>query len=70
MVRSTMVRSTGNNIERLTLSVEEAAGALGISRSLAFKLVREGKLPAKRLGRRLVVPIKQLEAALQGGING
>ena len=29
--------------ERLTMSVEEAGERLGISRSLAYELVREGK---------------------------
>jgi excisionase family DNA binding protein len=57
--------------EKLCLSVDEAAEALGISRSLAFKLIGEGKLPAVRLGRRLVVPRVQLEKMLsQGGPNG
>jgi excisionase family DNA binding protein len=42
--------------ESLTLSVAEAAGLLGISRALAYDLVRTGDIPAIRLGRRLVVP--------------
>ena len=41
---------------RAVLSVSEAADALGISASLAYRLVREGDLPSVRLGRRLVVP--------------
>jgi excisionase family DNA binding protein len=42
--------------EPLTLSVTEAAGLLGISRALAYELVRTGDIPAIRLGRRIVVP--------------
>jgi len=43
--------------EKATISVPEACKVLGISRSLGFKMVKEGKLQAIRLGeRRLVVP--------------
>lgn len=47
--------------ERLTLSVSEAAEMLGISRALAYTLVRSEHIPSLRLGRRIVVP----RAALQ-----
>lgn len=46
--------------ERLTMSVEEASEALGISRSLAYELVRRGELPSLRLRRRIVVPVRAL----------
>ncbi|MGH9235612.1 MAG: helix-turn-helix domain-containing protein [Acidimicrobiales bacterium] len=48
--------------QRLTMTVEEASEALGISRSLAYVLVRRGELPSLRLGRRIVVPVRALEA--------
>jgi excisionase family DNA binding protein len=48
-----------------TLSVEEAAELLGISRGLAFRLAREGKLPAWRLGKRLRICRPALEAILR-----
>ena len=35
--------------------------ALGISRSLAYELVRRGEIPSLRLGRRIVVPVRALE---------
>ncbi|MBM4461763.1 MAG: helix-turn-helix domain-containing protein [Chloroflexi bacterium] len=48
--------------ERLTMTVVEAADALGISRATAYSLCREGKLPVIRISeRRLVIP----KAALQ-----
>jgi len=47
--------------ERMTLSVEEAAAMLGISRALAYELIRKGELPRLRLGRRVVVPRRALE---------
>jgi excisionase family DNA binding protein len=43
-------------LECRTYTVEQAAGLLGIGRSLAFALAKEGTLPGvKRLGRRYVV---------------
>lgn len=50
----------------LVVSVEEAAELLGISRGLAYELVRRGELPALRLGRRLVVPRRRLLALIDG----
>lgn len=51
--------------ERLTMTVEEAAVALGVSRATAYLLARTGAIPAIRLGeRRLVVPKAALERLL------
>jgi len=47
--------------KRLTYSVEEAAEAVGIGRSLAWRMVRDGQMPCLRVGRRVVVPIAELE---------
>lgn len=52
--------------KRLTLTVEEAAGVLGISKWLAYALVRRGELPSIRLGGRVVVPVARLQAMLAG----
>lgn len=50
---------------RVTYTVTEAAGVLGISRALAYELVARGDLPAIRLGRRIVVPAPALRALLE-----
>jgi len=47
-------------MERLTVSVEEAAQALGVSRAHAFRMVASGQLPARRLGKRWLVSIGTL----------
>ena len=49
---------------RMTLTVEEAAEILGISRAFAYTLVRNEELPSLRLGRRVVVPRQALERML------
>ncbi len=51
--------------ERLTMTVEEATAVLGISRALAYDLVARGELPSLRLGRRVVVPRRALEALVE-----
>ena len=50
--------------ERQTLTVEEAARVLGISRSSAYEAVRRGELPTVKIGRRYVVPRVALERLL------
>jgi excisionase family DNA binding protein len=52
--------------EKLTVTVEEAGELLGISRALAYELVRRGELPSLHLGRRIVVPVRRLRAMLDG----
>jgi len=52
--------------QRLTLKVEEAGRLLGISRSHAYDLIREGVIPSLRLGRRIVVPRRAIDAMLAG----
>jgi excisionase family DNA binding protein len=54
--------------DRLTVTVEEAGVLLGISRSLAYELVRRHELPSLRLGRRIVVPVRALEAFLDSAV--
>jgi excisionase family DNA binding protein len=52
------------------MTVEEAGEALGISRSHAYELIRQGELPSLRLGRRVVVPIAPLEALVEAWSAG
>lgn len=50
----------------VTVSVDEAAKILGISRSSAFKAARSGGIRALRFGRRLRVPRIEIDRLLQG----
>jgi excisionase family DNA binding protein len=52
--------------QRMTLTVEEAASVLGVGRTLAYQMAREGRLPVIRLGRRLLVSRSALEHMLEG----
>jgi len=49
----------------LTMTVEEAATALNISRSLAYEAARDGRIPTIRIGRRLLVSRRALEKLLE-----
>lgn len=51
--------------ERLTLTVDEAAQVLGISRALAYELTARRQIPSLRLGRRIVVPRRALEVIVE-----
>lgn len=44
-----------DSTDRMTISVDEAAKLLGISRSFAYELCARRELPVIRLGRRVVV---------------
>ena len=52
---------------RLCVTVPEAAEMLGISRNFAYQLVREGKLPSIRFGKRILIPIAALRKMLEEG---
>jgi excisionase family DNA binding protein len=53
-----------NVVARLAISPEEAATALGISRDTFDREVRH-ELRIVRIGRRVVVPVKELERYLE-----
>ena len=54
-----------HQLDKATVTVEEAARTLGIGRSLAYELARRGELPGVlRLGRVFRVSVPALEKAL------
>ena len=53
--------------EKLTLTVRETARLLGISRGLAYEMVRTGEIPSVRFGKRVLVPRRALERLLEKG---
>lgn len=51
---------------KITVSVEEMADMLGISRSVAYQLIKEKDFPVIRVSeRRLIIPVKSLEKWLE-----
>ena len=53
------------DVERQSLRVEEAARALGCGRTTVFKLIREGRLRAVKLGTRTVIPRSEIGRLLK-----
>lgn len=47
--------------EPLLISVVEAANRVGLSKSTVYELIDAGRFPHKRVGRRILVPVKALE---------
>jgi excisionase family DNA binding protein len=48
----------------LTMTVPEAALALGIGRNLAYEAVKDGQIPSVRIGNRILVPAAGLDRLL------
>lgn len=71
-----MTRSSGKELVRdwndlpVCLSVPQAATVLGIGKNLAYQMVHDGRLPALRLGRRLVVPRDALQRLIETAVGG
>ncbi|WP_148288526.1 helix-turn-helix domain-containing protein [Ilumatobacter nonamiensis] len=51
------------------MTVEEAADALGISRSTAYAAARDGSLPTVRIRRRVLVPVSGLRTLLNASLT-
>ena len=58
----------GPEVERLTLTVPEAARVLGIGRNVAYQAAASGEIPTIKIGRRIVVPRAALERLLENAM--
>jgi excisionase family DNA binding protein len=54
---------------RLCITVPEAAAMLSLSRNFGYELVRQGKLPVVRFGKRLPIPTAALEKMLEEDVS-
>ena len=52
--------------QSLTYTVDQVAALLGIARGVAYESVRNGEIPATRVGRRWLIPRKRFHAWLDG----
>jgi excisionase family DNA binding protein len=50
-----------NDAKKGAMSVAEMAEYLGIGRSMAYEQIRQGKIPAIRIGGRWIIPKSELE---------
>lgn len=56
-------------MEQHVLSVSELADYLKIGKSKAFELVKKNGFPRLRLGRRILIPIEELEEWIKENIT-
>ncbi|WP_223662895.1 helix-turn-helix domain-containing protein [Pseudobacillus badius] len=52
-------------IERQTMTAQETADYLGVSKDLVYNMVKTGELPAVRIGRRILFRREALERWMQ-----
>lgn len=52
-------------MEKLTITVEEMANVVGVSRPKAYELIHKEGFPSVRIGRRIVIPIDGLKRWLE-----
>lgn len=53
-------------MDRLTITVDEAARQLGMGRATVYDAVKTGEMPSIKLGRRIVIPRAAFEELLRG----
>ena len=64
------LKETGiTNVKRLNYNMAEAAVALGVGKTTVQILAADGRLPAVRLGGRLLFPIAALEQMITASAN-
>ena len=49
-----------------TLTVDEVAAALHISRASAYQAIHANEIPSIRIGRRIIIPARALDRLLDG----
>ena len=60
--------SLEHNPGRQTLTIAEAARALGIGRNQAYEAAHRGEIPTIKIGKRLLVPRIAFEKLLNGDV--
>lgn len=55
--------------QKLALSVDETVRLLGVSRNMVYEAIRQNRITAIRLGRRMLVPRAALEQLLSGNVD-
>jgi excisionase family DNA binding protein len=55
------------DIEKQTLTIEEAARVLGVGRNKAYEAAHRGEIPTIRIGKRILVLREPFKKMLAGG---
>lgn len=54
------------SVQQVAYGIREAANVLGISRSSVYKLIKEKQLSVVKLGKRALIPIREIQALIDG----
>jgi excisionase family DNA binding protein len=58
-----------SSIPRLTFTVNEAAGSLGVTSRFLWGKIYEGKIPVARVGGRVLIRVEDLQALLERSVD-
>ena len=61
------MRLETDDVERLALSIREAAKTCGLSRATIYQLIEQKKLATLKVGARRLVPVSSIAALFNGG---
>jgi excisionase family DNA binding protein len=53
-------------VQQVAYGIREAADVLGISRSSVYKLIKEKQLSVVKLGKRALIPVREIQALIDG----
>lgn len=56
--------------KKKTISVEELAAQLGLSRNRTYEALNAGEIPVVRIGRRFIIAADTADRILAGSVNG
>jgi excisionase family DNA binding protein len=57
--------NTASQLPRLAYGIDDAAGALGLSRSRIYELIADGEIAACKVGKRTIIPATELTTFLE-----
>ena len=63
------VKEHKKKVERLTLTINEAAHVLGIGQNKMRQLTKVNDFPVLRVGTRILIPIKQFETWINNNVG-
>jgi excisionase family DNA binding protein len=58
---------SSNQLQPLAYSVKEACKATSLGKTYLYFLIKEGKLEARKIGNRTIIPAASLHALIEGG---
>lgn len=56
-----------DQLQPLAYSVKEACRAISLGKTYLYFLIKDGKLEARKIGNRTVIPAASLHALIEGG---